>query len=948
MSEFDLLRSVQPSDGWFAVLGIKKGVIQQRLLADRAEVDEFAKAKVASGWDVYFGVAKYATPDNRLKDNVKSLKAMWLDMDCGESKAVVNPKTGRASGYIDQSAALIALKAFLKETRLPKPVVVSSGRGLHVYWPLAEEIDREQWEDTAATLQTLCVKHGLIVDPAVFEVARVLRIPGTLNFKDSPPSPVEVLISADPTPFDEFRAILGVEALKAAAPAAEQKPLSAMAQALEDGDRMACSFELLIARSKEGDGCAQMLHAVENRATLNYDMWHAALSIANKCEDRVEGIRMVSMDHPDYNQLEAEKKAASFDGPRTCARIEVLNPHGCDGCPHKDKIKSPLVLGGIQMDVARNLEVEVPGFMGAPPTTFAPDYPEPFYWSTKGGIYKRAKGEEGVSTFVYNNHLYITNRMDDPALGDVILMNLHLPKDGVRKITIPASQLNDDGEIRKTLSSRGVTCTKRQFALIIEYIQLSVNQFQKAQKADIMRTQFGWADNNTKFIVGDREITLEGTFYSPPSSATAEIAKHMTVAGSLEGWKDVFNLYGRKGLEPNAFAALTAFGAPLLRFTGQRGGMINVIHPSSGTGKTTVLHMSNSVFGHPKELTAAKIDTAYAKIQRLGIHNNIHVTYDEITNMEVKDFSELVYNTTQGRGRDRMKAGTNEMRVNNTTWATIALCSSNASFYEKLGAFKNTPDGEMMRLIEYTIDYTSAIDIALAKEKFDHQLMQNYGHAGQKYIKWLVSNQEEAEQTLRAIQAKIDAEFKLTQRERVWSALVASNIAGGLMAKSLGLIDFPLEPVYNWIGKHVQSTRDAPTSHLVGAAAIIGDFINRHIHNVLVVNDALDKRSNMPLRPVMEPSRELLIRYEPDTKKLFIVAKEFQNDCVERQINYRTTIQELKDKKIYLGGENKRMTKGMRFNAPGVYALVLDCANEEFEGMAEFVEQDIVRVGRTG
>jgi hypothetical protein len=42
--QFDLLSIVQPSDGWFAVLGIKseKDVVQ-KLVATRQEVDEIAE-----------------------------------------------------------------------------------------------------------------------------------------------------------------------------------------------------------------------------------------------------------------------------------------------------------------------------------------------------------------------------------------------------------------------------------------------------------------------------------------------------------------------------------------------------------------------------------------------------------------------------------------------------------------------------------------------------------------------------------------------------------------------------------------------------------------------------------------------------------------------------------------------------------------------------------------
>ena len=57
-----------------------------------------------------------------------------------------------------------------------------------------------------------------------------------------------------------------------------------------------------------------------------------------------------------------------------------------------------------------------------------------------------------------------------------------------------------------------------------------------------MRLQFGWADKDSKFIVGDREITKDGVYHSPPSSITANLAQALTPKGTLAAWKEVFNL----------------------------------------------------------------------------------------------------------------------------------------------------------------------------------------------------------------------------------------------------------------------------------------------------------------------------------------------------------------------------------------------------------------------
>ena len=182
--------------------------------------------------------------------------------------------------------------------------------------------------------------------------------------------------------------------------------------------------------------------------------------------------------------------------------------------------------------------------------------------------------------------------------------------------------------------------------------------------------------------------------------------------------------------------------------------------------------------------------------------------YIEMTNTSPADFSTLAYSMSQGRGSDRAKASANELRLNLTTWKNISLASSNASFYQKLSSLKNSPDGEMMRLLEYSIGYTDVIEPHIAKQMFDHQLKENYGHAGDIYANWLVNNLEEAVDTLKAIQAKIDKELKLSQKERFWSSVVACNITGGLIAKNLGLINFDMKAIYAWAAKMILGMRE--------------------------------------------------------------------------------------------------------------------------------------------
>jgi hypothetical protein len=226
-------------------------------------------------------------------------------------------------------------------------------------------------------------------------------------------------------------------------------------------------------------------------------------------------------------------------------------------------------------------------------------------------------------------------------------------------------------------------------------------------------------------------------------------------------------------------------------------------------------------------------DTMNSMIHRLGVMNNLPVTIDEITKLSGDHFSDLAYSISQGRGKNRMKQHENAERSNTTKWGTMALCSSNASFYDKLSSLKATPDGEFMRLLEYRIDLTGA----LTKEEADiifNRLYDNYGHAGVEYAQYLVGNLETALDAVLQIQQKLDKAIGLTSRERFWSAIIACNIAGALIAKDLGIINFDIKRVFDWIVAEVKVMRNdikAPTA--THTARVINEFMKEASLNAL-------------------------------------------------------------------------------------------------------------------
>jgi hypothetical protein len=188
-SRIPFLSSVLAPDGMYCVVGLKKGAPRQTFVETLEEIDGVVEGLLSQGFDAYFGCAKYLNAsEGRTAQNAKWFKSFWLDLDCGENKP-----------YETQAQAIDALKEFVQTTGLPRPTLVNSGRGVHAYWALTETIFYNDWKPTAEAFKKFCASYNLYADPAVTaDAARILRIPETLNFKDSPPKPVDVMVSSQP------------------------------------------------------------------------------------------------------------------------------------------------------------------------------------------------------------------------------------------------------------------------------------------------------------------------------------------------------------------------------------------------------------------------------------------------------------------------------------------------------------------------------------------------------------------------------------------------------------------------------------------------------------------------------------------------------------------------------------------------------------------------------
>jgi hypothetical protein len=890
----DFLNSVLPTQGAYCTVGIRSGTVRQTFQPTIADVDASAQGLATQGIDAYFALASFKDPAaGRTADNAAFLRAFFLDLDCGLGKP-----------YATQDDAAVALSDFVHSLNFPAPYVANSGGGLHVYWPLTEDVPADVWFTHARALKKLCADHNLHADPAVTaDRARILRVPGTHNFKNNQQRPVHIVLGGTPVSLAEFVKLLPAPAVDLSA--AKQFGMDAATKELA-GSFPACSFARIVRRSVKDDGCNQIKIAVTEAATLDEPMWRAALSIATRCEDGPKAIHQLSKGHPGYAASATEAKAAETKGPYTCEWYRANAPAGCEGC--KQRVSSPILLGKtVEAAPVENDQylIEKPQDDESPALTLAiPAYPYPYFRGINGGVFKKDRTPDGdeKEVEIYSHDLYLTERFYDfdeggDGDGEMVGINLHMKRDGVRRFYAPVTTLFTKDKMRDLLIKHGVVAYGNHLDVIMAYFASTIRKLQQQFSASKTRNQMGWTQDMQGFVVGEVEYTTSGAKLAPPASGTRQLAAAFRPTGSLEEWSQIANFYDRPGLEPHALTLFLGFGSPLLKLIGGnhvKGAQVHLKHNGSGSGKSTAQMVVNSIFGSPDELLMKKDDTYASKMHMLGMMNSMAFTVDEITNEKAELLSDYAYGFTSGRGKHRMEAQTNKLRSNSTSWCNITITSGNASVVDALQQLKNTADGELRRVLEISVPkYTGAtkseIDAVFSK------LNDNYGVAGPRFIQFVLNNIDTVRESCLRMQAQIDRELGLDQSDRFYSCILACAFTGAMIARKLGLIDIDIRRIYSYaLGVIAQSrsmTKSEVGDMLTVAKETLAAFLNENVNNALVINHPT--KGGTPSAPIMMPRGQLKLRYEPDTKELYITVAEYRAYFASRQVDVKDSLAKL-------------------------------------------------------
>ena len=940
MDTLNFLQRVLPSAGFYVTTVINPDGRRQGFFAT---VEELAKTVVGldqRGNNTYFAISAFVEKGSRKQENVRATKVVALDVDCGEGKPFLTWKDG-----------LAATGKFIQQMALPKPMIVHSGNGLHVYWVLTEELEPTRWKPLAEAMKAAAKDKGFEIDPAVpADSARVLRPVGTTNPKSG--TQVKLLIDAAPTTVEQMTSCLS--AYMVAQPVSQSRSTSSsgLAQALAVQQDFPPANATVVAAK-----CQQIGWAIKNQGDVEEPFWYGLIGIAAHCQDEVATAIAWSDQHTGYDQNETVRKLQHWKqattGPTTCKKFEELRPAGCKGCKFKDKVGTPARLGIQYLEVA-------------PPST-APDnaahdipVPRPFKRTTDG--MKMTIDETDIDVCKFD--IYPVAYGKDESLGyETVRFHWNRPHVGWQELTMRQALLTEGHrDFATVVADQGIVLQNRNQT---GYFQIMLRSYmdelrQKRAMTNLYATM-GWKENFSQFVIGDTILrrNADGSVSEESislASGSARLGHELwCTSGSLDAWVNFTSLVAKADLRAHMFALSVGLSGPLYAFTGLKGLTVSLYGPTGG-GKSLAQMWIQSIFGNPEKLHFAAKFTQNSLFGRMGLYSHMPMTIDEVTMMDNKEVGDFAYWVSQGRDKARMNRNAEERDAK--TWALPVVVSTNKSMNSKLIASGLDTDAQLARILEVSVPPSKIFTKdSTAGRKVYEFVTANYGLVGREFIKRLL---ELGETGIRAAIAQATEDFRAKYKaqfsgeERYWEqAIILADLASKL-ARDWGLIAFDPKDGIEWVLSQVGAIRRSVAEFKVDSFDLLTEYLNENADATLTVTQT---GTNKPMVDYSRiPRGELRVRFELHRRTsgdvfshgvVMVDRTHFRRWLAQRGADYKTFMGELheenvvaspKSNKAYLGKDSpiklgQTYVIGVNLNHPRLQGILSD-ADQAIEDLA--------------
>ena len=834
--------------------------------ADIADAASWAGWQARHNHDVYYGLASYNVAiangtdklgrprfnGERKQVNTQSLRALWMDLD------VSRPGDGKAAAnvFATRDEARAWLKGFLAATGLLNPnMLVDSGYGYHAYWILEDPLPTADWQVQANALRAAMVAHGYKGDAGItVDSARVLRPPETVNMKSGQPVTVNVrdkFTRADYPNQLVLGALQPFIGLATVATIAQPVAASTGASALAGGG---ASVQALFAGRQSMTGamqagvsttrprffakiaprCEQVKLSLANHGKgEDRPLWYLGnVTLAVHCQDGAQFLHGFSDGDARYSQANVDahfaraqaEHATKGNGPPTCSHYDKVRPGVCQGCPFLGRVTTPWQLGLDQPDDA--------------------DLPPGYRRNNNNLEYSQPHPKEGLTW-----HPMLVGDVAEPVLdrdpkGGFVLGFNYYRDDKAARVRVSTGALKPDvSAIYDVFQAQDVVLHPRvelQWrAFILAWIEQLRSQ-RSLRDEDIQ--SFGYTrrgDEYSGLAIGGTIYRTDGTEEHSPGTDPV-LVRDYTPSGSLDKWRAAANFVMKDRLDLQLIIAV-AFASPLMTFTGHSGVVFSAWSQQSAVGKSSALKVGRAVWS--RETTSNSLDdTPNSILKRMGDTRIMPCWWDEMrgSNKERREqMVELALSITQGKGKSRLSSSANLMDVGE--WQTILMCCSNYPLMEHVLAATQGTDSGAVRLFEWNITRPALADTSQAA-RLIMNTRHHYGVAGRVYAKWVAANLDKVDRMVCSTKDMLVVALTPDQAERFYIAGMAVCLVGAAIAKRLGLCDFDVAGLHNFLVANflrMRNERRGSTlinAHGVDAEQILALFMADHLAHKLITS----------------------------------------------------------------------------------------------------------------
>lgn len=922
MDTENFYRSVLPGQGLRVLAVFKNGLKNaptHQFFESDDDLIEAARSYDSLGKNVYHACASYSTATNRKGENAAAAKALWVDLDVGPTKPFASVRD--AAEKIETFRVAVGLHA---------PHFVVSGNGLHAYFAFDSDVTIEQWTRTAAAFAA-CMDHaGVAHDSSRTEdIASILRVPGTRNYKSDPPSKVRLIrLGEEASIVDVFAKLRGyADKNNVIFADSKAKPKQKVTNDLI-GER---NFPPSVG-STVAEKCPTLAEVEQTGGDCSYEVWWRAIGVAKHTtqpeETAIHWTRnRAATGHDKHDALGALN--AWDAGPTTCAEFSKHSKH-CAGCKFNGKVTSPIRLG----------IPDEPPVVAEPRKTMEPVEP----WTFKAEWILKLLAQYPLSVGFNGSKMTMTVKNDDGTNTQIPICSRYWQvmkrvrsTDGVWQLEIAYEEYG--GTRTFMLDSAAVTSPdvlRKAFSARELHIESTTRAMQRTQ--DVLKWEqdmlhnyklevttyptLGWATESGtptspitgEFVIGKEKLAPR----TPPTEVILsdrvdpKFVHDFRTAGTTPEWVALVDrVYNRPGAEAYQFVISAMFAAPLIKLAGggEWHGIPIGLTGDSGAAKTSTALVAMSVYGPPSLLrfngNASKDggqgDTPAALAIKMGSLNNLPFVIDEVTSVESDRLAAVMFMLSAGRQKDRAESSGKKLVENNHRWDTISLITGNDSLHERLRELRrqNTQDATMLRCFEVPI-YKAELKRVfndIHRTTIDDDLLKSqYGCVGREWLQYVVDNRAKIAEVLSEQRRKFEITSDDMSDIRFYKDLLVTVQVASVFAKQCGFIHWDLKAMMTWARSRLLELRDSVNQR--DWEGTISDFVGSLYGRTIVTSKMSLGRGRrasvleMPREP-LSSAKTPCARKAVDDRLFVVTANSVREWCKENRVAYIPFLQEM-------------------------------------------------------